>query len=136
MLVERLLRIALLGSTWILYLLLGLSVLSLSAAIERWIYFARRSEDTDALADRFAAALEANDFGRAQRVLEATRAIEAKIVLEALRWVHGGPRAVADALDAAAARARTQLRRSTSLLGTLGNNAPFIGLLGTDIGVI
>jgi biopolymer transport protein ExbB/biopolymer transport protein TolQ len=134
--VERLLRIALLGSTWVLYLLMALSVLSLSAAIERCVWFARRSDDLEALATRFEAALEADDFGKARKVLEASRAIEAKIVLEALRWVHGGGRAFADALDAATARSRTQLRRATSLLGTLGNNAPFVGLLGTVIGVI
>jgi biopolymer transport protein ExbB/TolQ len=136
MFVERLLRIALLGSTWVLYLLLALSVVSLSAAIERWFWFARRSDDVDALTVRFAAALEADDFAEARRVLEGSRALEAGIVLEALRWVHGGGRSFADALDAAAARARVQLRRATSLLGTLGNNAPFVGLLGTVIGVI
>jgi biopolymer transport protein ExbB/biopolymer transport protein TolQ len=136
MFVERLLRIALLGSTWVLYLLVALSVLSLSAAIERWLYFARRSDNLDALTARFAAALEVDDFHEARRVLEKSRSIEAQIVREALRWVHGGPRAFSDALDAAAARARTQLRRATSLLGTLGNNAPFVGLLGTVIGVI
>jgi biopolymer transport protein ExbB/biopolymer transport protein TolQ len=136
MLVDKLLRVALLGSTWILYLLIALSVLSLSAALERWVYFARRSDDMDALTSRFAAALEANDFDDARRILEASRSVEARIVLDGLRWLHGGPRAVSDALDAAVARARTQLRRSTSLLGTLGNNAPFVGLLGTVIGVI
>jgi biopolymer transport protein ExbB/biopolymer transport protein TolQ len=50
--------------------------------------------------------------------------------------VHGGPRALADAIDASLAKARGQLMRSSYLFGTLGNNAPFIGLLGTVIGVI
>ena len=43
---------------------------------------------------------------------------------------------LANALDASLGNARGQLQRSTYLLGTLGNNAPFIGLLGTVIGVI
>jgi biopolymer transport protein ExbB/TolQ len=136
MLVERLSRIALLGSTWVLYLLLGLSVVSLASAIERWAYFARRADDIDGLAGRFSDALEVEDFDRARQVLRESRSLEAGIVLSALRWVHGGPRALADALDASMARARGQLLRSTYLLGTLGNNAPFVGLLGTVIGVI
>jgi biopolymer transport protein ExbB/biopolymer transport protein TolQ len=53
-----------------------------------------------------------------------------------LRWAHGGPRALADALEASLARSRRELVRSTNLLATLGNNAPFIGLLGTVIGII
>ena len=136
MLVERLSRIALLGSTWVLYLLLGLSVASIASALERWLYFARRRDDIDVLAARFSDALEVEDFDRARRVLRESRSIEAAIVLTALRWVHGGPRALADAIDASLARARGQLLRSTYLLGTLGNNAPFVGLLGTVIGVI
>jgi biopolymer transport protein ExbB/biopolymer transport protein TolQ len=136
MLVERLSRIALLGSTWVLYLLLGLSVASLTSALERWIFFARRHDDLDDLASRFSAALEVEDFDRARQVLRESRSIEAGVVLRALRWVHGGPRALADAIAASLARSRGQLMRSTYLLGTLGNNAPFVGLLGTVIGVI
>jgi biopolymer transport protein ExbB/biopolymer transport protein TolQ len=136
MLVERLSRIALLGSTWVLYLLLALSVASFGSALERWFFFAKHADRLDALASRFSEALECEDFDRARRVLRESRSLEAGIVLTALRWVHGGPRALADALDASLARARGQLNRSTYLLGTLGNNAPFIGLLGTVIGVI
>jgi biopolymer transport protein ExbB/biopolymer transport protein TolQ len=136
MLMERLSRIALLGSSWVLYLLLALSVASLASALERWFFFARHADDLDALASRFSEALEVEDFDRAREVLRGSRSLEAGIVLTALRWIHGGPRALADAVDASLARARGRLMRSTYLLGTLGNNAPFVGLLGTVIGVI
>jgi biopolymer transport protein ExbB/biopolymer transport protein TolQ len=136
MLVERLSRIVLLGSTWVLYLLFALSIISLAAALERWIFFARRSDDMEVLESHFADALESSDFERARGVLQASRSLEAGIVLTALRWAHGGPRALADALDASLARTRRELDRSTTLLATLGNNAPFIGLLGTVIGII
>jgi biopolymer transport protein ExbB/TolQ len=136
MLVSSLSRIALLGSAWVLYLLLALSVVSLTSALERWIYFARRSDDIDALSARFSEALEIEDFDRARQVLRESRSIEAGIVLTALRWIHGGPAALANAIDASLGNARGQLQRSTYLLGTLGNNAPFVGLLGTVIGVI
>jgi biopolymer transport protein ExbB len=36
----------------------------------------------------------------------------------------------------ARARNRTLLERRVALLGTLGNNAPFIGLFGTVLGII
>jgi biopolymer transport protein ExbB/biopolymer transport protein TolQ len=136
MLVERLSRIALLGSAWVLYLLFALSIVSLAAALERWIFFARRTDDLDALGARFSAALEGSDFDGAQAVLQASRSIEAGVVRSALRWAHGGPRALADSLEASLAGKRRELARSTNLLATLGNNAPFIGLLGTVIGII
>ena len=136
MLVRSLSHIALFGSAWVLYLLLGLSVVSLASALERWIFFARRAENIDELSARFSEALEREDFDGARRVLRESKSLEAGIVLTALRWVHGGPAALANALDAALGNARGQLQRSTYLLGTLGNNAPFVGLLGTVIGVI
>jgi biopolymer transport protein ExbB/TolQ len=136
MLVERLSRIALLGSSWVLYLLFALSIVSLAAALERWVYFARRTDDAAALEGRFADALEGGDFDKARGILKTSRSLEASIVLTALRWAHGGPRALADALEASLARTRRELVRSTTLLATLGNNAPFIGLLGTVIGII
>jgi biopolymer transport protein ExbB/biopolymer transport protein TolQ len=55
---------------------------------------------------------------------------------EALEWKKGGPEAVNDALESAIGRARGDLDRGATLLGTLGNNAPFVGLFGTIIGVI
>src|SRR5580700_7392094 len=106
MLVDSLSRIALLGSSWVLYLLLGLSVLSLTSALERWFFFARRADDIEALASRFSAALEVEDFDLARHVLRESPSLEARVVLTALRWAHGGPRALADALDASVAGVR------------------------------
>src|SRR5580692_9764200 len=111
MLVERLAHVALLGSAWVLYLLLGLSVVSLASALERWVFFARRADDLDALSARFSEALEVEDFDGARRVLRESRSLEARVVLTALRWAHGGPRALADALDSSMASVRGPLLR-------------------------
>ena len=47
-----------------------------------------------------------------------------------------GPAAAQQAMEGAVALERMRLERRLAFLGTLGNNAPFIGLLGTVIGVI
>jgi biopolymer transport protein ExbB/TolQ len=134
--VERLLKIALLGSSWVLYMLLGLSVVSLTAALERWLFFRRHRDDQDELRRKVAESLGADDLSEAERILLASPSVEAGVVRTGLRWVHGGPEAVADAIAAEMAPTRQKLERGTTLLGTLGNNAPFVGLLGTVIGVI
>jgi biopolymer transport protein ExbB/biopolymer transport protein TolQ len=72
----------------------------------------------------------------AAQLLERSRSIEARLALEALRWAYAGPEAIADAVDAELLRLKKELERGTNLLGTLGNNAPFVGLLGTVLGVI
>src|SRR5262249_52145467 len=47
-----------------------------------------------------------------------------------------GWEAVGEAMAGAKARLRVELERNLGILGTLGNNAPFIGLFGTVLGII
>ncbi len=136
MLIERLTKLALLGSSWVLYVLLVLSVISFATMDERWLYFARRSGDLERQRPKLVDRLEAADLGALDELLASDRSIHGRITREALRWLHGGPEAMADAVDAELSRVRAELERGTNLLGTLGNNAPFIGLFGTVLGVI
>ncbi|MET0344215.1 MAG: MotA/TolQ/ExbB proton channel family protein [Polyangiales bacterium] len=136
MIVESLLKISLLGATWVLYLLLGLSVVSIGAALERFFFFRKNGSAGRWLDDTLQAALKKNDYPAVARALADSPTLEAKILREALEWKRGGPEAVNDALESAIGRARTDLDRGATLLGTLGNNAPFVGLFGTIIGVI
>jgi biopolymer transport protein ExbB/biopolymer transport protein TolQ len=134
--IERMMKLALLGSEWVLYLLLALSVFSISTMVERVIYFARRRTDVDALRKGLVSHFDKADVEGARKLLEADKSVQARVVREALRWLVGGPEALADAVEAELARVRTELERGSNLLGTLGNNAPFIGLFGTVLGVI
>jgi biopolymer transport protein ExbB/biopolymer transport protein TolQ len=136
MLIERLLKVALLGSEWVLFLLVGLSVVSLATMVERFVFFVRRRDDLERLRRQLTDRLDAGEVREAALVLEKSRSIEAKLALVALRWAYAGPEAIADAVDAELLRQKKELERGTNLLGTLGNNAPFVGLLGTVLGVI
>lgn len=136
MIVERLLKVALLGSSWVLYLLLLLSVVSFSTMFERYLFFKRRSVDFDALRKQLRKHLQDQDLDAAEKLLSSSKAIEASVALEALRWASGGPAAMTDAVESELSRVKTELERGSNLLGTLGNNAPFVGLLGTVLGVI
>lgn len=134
--VDSLLRVALLGSTWVLWLLVALSVVSIAAIAERWMFFRKNRAGGDALRDALAKALESGDEEAVDRALAANASVEAEALREAWRWRRGGPEAITDALESELLRARKKLERSMTLLGTLGNNAPFIGLFGTVLGVI
>jgi len=136
MIVERLLKVALLGSSWVLYLLLFLSVVSFSAMFERYLFFKRHRVDFEALRKDVRKFLQDEDLPGLDKLLSASKAIEARVALEGLRWAAGGPGAITDAVDSELARVKTELERGMNLLGTLGNNAPFVGLLGTVLGVI
>lgn len=136
MIVDRLLKVALAGSTWVLWLLLALSVVSFAAMIERWFFFRRHRDDVGSLRHRVERALAAGDVAAAEAALKKSPSIEARVVHWAFAFRSGGPEAIADAVDSELGVARKELERGTNLLGTLGNNAPFIGLFGTVLGVI
>jgi biopolymer transport protein TolQ len=134
--IERLSRVALLGSAWVLYLLFGLSIFSIGIMIERFIWFRVRKDDTDKLGDDLIAHLREGDLRGAEQLLAKSPSVEASVVKPVLKWLDGGAGAVEEALDAEMKKKRRELERGMTPMGTIGNNAPFVGLLGTVIGVI
>ena len=136
MIVDYLLRAARIGSTWILYLLLALSVISIAVMAERWLYFRRLRDPNGRLRERLATALRDGNLAEATRLLSVSKAPEAGIVLRALEWRSRGAKAVESAIESELGDAKPQLERGLNFMGTLGNNAPFVGLFGTVLGVI
>ncbi|HTM43561.1 MAG TPA: MotA/TolQ/ExbB proton channel family protein [Polyangiaceae bacterium] len=138
MIVEKLLKVALLGASWVMYLMLALSVLSIGAIVERWWFFFRRNIDVDDLEEQLLAHLSKDDTEGAKQYLEKSRkrSFEAEAVLPALRYFDAGCEAFSDCVEAEVIKLRQDMEKSCNLLATLGNNAPFIGLMGTVIGVI
>ena len=136
MLIDRLMRVALLGSAWVLYLMLFLSVVSFSTMFERWIYFRKRRDDLVRLRADVRKKLDADDVEGVDQVLAKSKAVEARIAREAWRWMPAGAESMTDAVESELALVKRELERGSNLLGTLGNNAPFIGLFGTVLGVI
>ncbi len=134
--VKPLLKLALLGSQWVMWLLLALSVFSIAAMVERWFFFRAAERDVDELGDKLCDFVERGDQEGAQKFLAERNTIEASVLSRAIRWVSGGPESLADALEGEMTKKRKELEKGMTLLGTLGNNAPFVGLLGTVIGVI
>jgi biopolymer transport protein ExbB len=68
--------------------------------------------------------------------MQASKSAEAAVVVAGLLHADMGPTTAAQAMEGAVALERMRLERGLAFLGTLGNNAPFLGLLGTVIGVI
>lgn len=125
-----------LGSQWILYLLLILSVLSVALAIERVVYFNRHTDDLDALRERLASLLDKGDIPQARQMLAKSPSQAAAITLVGLDNLDRGAAAVEETLAGVAQMTRLEMDRGLVFLGTLGNNAPFIGLFGTVLGII
>jgi len=135
-LMQKLVFVASVASQAVLYVLLALSVLSIGVIIERWVYFFKRRENLDALSDRLRKAFGRGDVAAARKLLTDSKSVEAAIVREALDWYEDGPDAVEQILAKATRLRRKAFEGGLLFLGTLGNNAPFIGLFGTVLGIV
>lgn len=134
--IEDLAIVALWGSYIVIGALIVLSVLSLGLILERIVWFARRRVDVDALCGELMPLTARGDLDGARALLARSRSVEAEVIGAALPWYTGGPAALAQALQAEVRARRRGLYGGLTFLGTLGNNAPFIGLFGTVLGVV
>jgi biopolymer transport protein ExbB len=133
MLTSKLLSLTNLGAEWVLWLLVGLSIVSVGIMIERALFFsARRLRDVDGVAGR----LLAGDLAGARGAVEGKPGMEAEVVRAVVAHAAKGPDAVSEVVSGTLERARIDYERRLAFLGTLGNNAPFIGLFGTVLGII
>jgi biopolymer transport protein ExbB len=124
------------GAGWVMWLLIALSILSVAVMLERaWFYYTLR-DDLVALSKAFGDHLRRGEMAEARRVIEASPSAEAAVVLAGMIEADRGAKAAEEAMAGAAALQRMKLEKRLVFLGTLGNNAPFIGLFGTVIGVV
>jgi len=131
-----LMSLALTGGDWVIWALALASVAAVAAMIDRFLLLKAEREALDALRRPLLAAVEDGDADAARKALDAHPGSAARALGEALDHLDAGPEAAGEHLLAALADERRALERRMLLLGTLGNNAPFIGLFGTVLGVI
>ena len=136
MLVKYMLKVAMLGSEWVMYTLLLLSVASIAVMVERVYFFRKYGKGGEEMGDALLDLLENGDRPAAEGLLARHASIEASILLPALRWSAGGPEALSAAIEGEMQKRKRELESGMTLLSTLGSNAPFVGLMGTVIGVI
>ncbi len=118
----------------ILYFLFAISFFTVAFFIERLLFFRRALSRDD---DRLVAAIStAQDREGAYATLTANPCDETAIVRQVLDDSPKGAAAFKELLAARLAMRRQQWERFTDFLGTVGSNAPFVGLLGTVLGIM
>nr|BDT34824.1 MotA/TolQ/ExbB proton channel family protein [Myxococcus sp. MH1] len=124
------------GANWVLWLLFALSLVSLGIILERWWLFRTKQDRVRELSGALEATLSTGDFPAAISTLEKRTSVGAAVARAGLRLAPQGMTAAEKGMQSALAIERSTLENRLAFLGTLGNNAPFIGLFGTVIGVL
>jgi len=104
--------------------------------IDRFLWFRGRDTDTDRFNRELRGAFERDEIDRVIEKYRNDPAIPIQVALRGLAERGHGAEAAAEAMHGERARWRKTGDRNLIVLGTLGNNVPFVGLFGTVLGVM
>ncbi|HEX6588106.1 MAG TPA: MotA/TolQ/ExbB proton channel family protein [Longimicrobiales bacterium] len=131
----------------IVFTMIAMSIITIAVAVSKWRTLARMSRETRAFAPKFSQALESENINEALALTEKHKGSHVALVLgEALREVAPllGNRDLAGPVITSTERAiereqillAADLKKGLGVLATIGATAPFVGLLGTVIGIV
>jgi len=125
-----------LRSSFTLIILLGCSVVVLTFIFERWLFLKHTTIDSDRFFEKIKDAFNRKGIDGAISVCSHSIAPLATVLRAGLEESNKNPAASAEMMDAVSMEQRAKLEKNISVLGTLGNIAPLIGLFGTVVGII
>ena len=131
----------------IVFVMLGMSIWSLTVMIQKWWSLRKAQAETRKFAPEFSQFLEEDNLTEAIKLAEGyKRSHVARVLGGALTEIKplilDGSVTVADINSAERAVERemlmtiVQLKRGLGVLATVGSTAPFVGLLGTTMGIV
>ena len=131
----------------IVILLIFMSIISLSVAVAKWLRFRKMATATRAFAPAFSQALENDNIKEALDTADQyPNSHVARVLGESLREVAPlleDPRAAGAAITSAERSVEREqillandLKSGLGILATIGATAPFVGLLGTTLGIV
>lgn len=137
MLTQRILAFSLIGGEWVLWLLVGLSLVSFAVLFDRVIFYLRTRESLPSIEPKLIEALGNDDIAAARSTLSGDGLVR-NVLRAGVDVIAQGKEssAVEQAMLGALAREKSRYESRLNILGTIGNNAPFVGLFGTVLGII
>ena len=131
----------------IVFVMLGMSIWSLTVMIQKWWALRKAQAETRKFAPEFSQFLEEDNLTEAIKLAESYKRSHVARVLggalgEVRPLIQDGSVTVADINSAERAVERNmmiilaELKRGLGILATVGATAPFVGLLGTTMGII
>jgi biopolymer transport protein ExbB len=131
----------------IVFVLIGMSIATVAVSLSKWVKLRRMQRATRIFAPQFSESLEQNRVTDAVELADAhPQSHVARVVGESLREVApllsdarmAGP-AISSAersIEREQILLASELKQGLGMLATIGATAPFVGLLGTTIGIV
>ena len=124
------------GAEWVFWLLIMLSVVSVALMIERAVVLMASRSDLSRLQAALSGLLAGTSLAQVTDEVAHLKGIEASVLRQGLERARFGTEAMEEVVAGLMGLERMKLERGIAFLGTIGSNAPFIGLLGTVLGIV
>jgi biopolymer transport protein ExbB len=137
MLSEKIFAFASVADQVVLWILIVLSVLSIGMILERFFALRKVSVDSARVRTRVRAALQSNSVDDVEAIAKDMETLEGRAAGYALKHMKdNGSRGLEEIFNTFSLTERPELERFLGFLATVGSNAPYIGLLGTVLGIM
>ena len=123
-------------SSPVMVIILGCSVVTFGFAIERALYFWKRRGSPEEVYTKALAQVRAGNAQEAVWTCLGSPHPMGAVTAQMLKSSNHSPEALEETLHIALSEQRMDLERNLGLIGTMGNTAPLIGLLGTVWGIM
>jgi biopolymer transport protein ExbB len=120
----------------VMVVILLCSVMTLGFALERAVYYWKRRGNPDGVMATAVVALRSGNREEALRACGSTLHPVGPVATDLIRNLDLPADAAEEKLHIALSEQKLQLERNLGFLGTMGNTAPLIGLLGTVWGIM
>lgn len=144
MLSHLFLGLSLLGAEWVLYLLLILSVYSITLIVERALFYREATRGIAAFRTKIRETATNGQLNQLGQITDARlkerkgKSPDLETEMASAMIAHGkaSPDVLLEVAQDAVLRNRLEWEKNLSVLATIGSNAPFVGLFGTVLGII
>lgn len=120
-----------------LWILLALSVMSISIIIDKWLMFKKLNKNSNEVAERIKEIIRTNDQDKIETVATDWSSLEGRALTYGLRHINkNGEIGLDEMFNVYTKSEKPRLEKNLNFLATVGSNAPFIGLLGTVLGIM
>ena len=137
MLSEKIFTIAQYADQVVLLVLVSMSVISVGMIIERFISLKKVTQDSLAIRQKIKTLLAGNNILGFEDLANDVTSLEGRAAAQALLHIKGsGTVGSEEVFNTFMLNEKPELEKYLAVLATIASNAPFIGLLGTVLGIM
>lgn len=134
---EALYKIAEASANFILYFMGFLSIVSLSIILERFISIRKISSNSRKIGLQFQEVIETQDLGKVVALTSHDKSVEGRALQYGLNYISkNSVNGLDELFSSFKIMEKPKLEGNLYILGTIASNAPYIGLLGTVMGIM